>query len=530
MMRKVRKGILVLTLVLMLIGSFTACSQQSGAGSGDGEKSITILHTNDIHGADASIDAVSGEASETVIGMDVIATALDDYQDKGTAFMLDAGDAFQGYYFVGENEGQSAVEIMNAVGYDAMTLGNHDFDYGWFRLQSILGELKFPALSQLNDAEAKETNNLKAHTVIERDGVKLGVFGLTTPETQFKSNGGFGRDFGTLDDLVAFSKEQVKILTEEEKVDYVICLTHLGTEDTSYGSSYDIRDRVEGIDLIIDGHSHTPLADIDNKEGQTQITSTGAYDEFLGVATLSKKDGQTAVALENLDKEDLSKYEGKKDVAEVIAKWSAEVKKEGSSVVAQIPFDITIKRENERTMETVMGDMTADAMREASGADIAMQNGGNIRDQELKKGDITKAQLVTVFPYGNVLQMAEVKGSVIKEALEQSVSSYPEASGGFMQVSGLSFTFDPNRDVGSRITEVTVGSSALDPDKTYKLCINDFIAYGGDEYTMFVEPFKKQLTLAHPELAPLEQCIINYITVHQSELKNETQGRINMVE
>lgn len=533
---RTKRLLALLTTTLMLVAFFTACSPQNWSGedednAGKFNKSITILHTNDIHGADASIDAVSGEESDTIIGMDVVAAALDDYKSKGPTFMLDAGDAFQGYYFVGENEGQAAVEIMNAVGYDAMTLGNHDFDYGWFRLQNILGELKFPALSQLNDAEAQEVKNLKAHTVLEQDGIKLGVFGLTTPETQFKSDGGFGRDFGTLEDMVAFSKEQVRILTEEEKVDFVVCLSHLGTEDTDYGSSFDIRDQVEGIDLIIDGHSHTPFDEIDNATSKTAITSTGAYGDHLGYAVLKKGDRlNSSTLLESWDKEYLSrKYKGRKDVTEIINKWNEEVKKEGSTVVAQMPFDLSIKRENERTKETVMGNITTDAMREVSGADIAMQNGGSIRDQELTQGDVTKAQLVTIFPYGNVLQMAEVKGSVIKEVLEQSVGVYPEANGGFMQVSGLSFTFDPSQDKGSRVTEVTVGGSTLEPDKIYKLCINDFVAYGGDEYTMLVEPFKKQLPLATPELAPLEKCVINYLTEHQKELKNETQGRITAI-
>lgn len=495
--------------------------------TGEAVPGITILHTNDVHGSYSATDTFTGEPSETIIGHDTIAAVYDSFKEEGgPVFLLDAGDATQGIYFVTENEGEAAIEIMNALEYDAMTLGNHEFDYGWFRLMQLVGAADFPVLSQLNDEEAAQTPNLMSFTVIERGGVKLGVFGITTPETQFKSDGGFGRDFGTVDSIISYAEDMVNILRGEQGADYVVCLAHLGVEDMGFGTSYDIRDNVEGIDLIIDGHSHTVLPDIENMERMTQITSTGAYGENLGVARLSRDAGGLITELELMDKAACGEYTADAEVTEVIDKWNEGVAAEGNTVVTQIPFDITVAREYERTQETVMGNILTDAMRAVSGADIAMQNGGSIRDQELTEGDVTKAQLITILPYGNVLQMAEVGGDVLLECLEQSVSMYPEANGGFMQVSGLEYEFDPGQPVGQRITGARVGGAELDPDATYTVCTNDFIAVGGDQYTMLIEPFSSQLPLAMPEYTAIENALIWYLGENQDTLSDRLQGRI----
>lgn len=491
-----------------------------------GPKPITIIHTNDVHGYDSAIDALSGEESEYVIGRATVSTIRYTYSPNTPTFLLDAGDATQGVFFATANKGEAAIDIMGAAGYDAMTLGNHEFDYGWFWLSNLIGMADFPILSQLNDTEAQELENLFTHTVIERDGVRLGVFGITTPETQFKSDGGFGRDFGTVDSIIAHANNMVNTLRNDENADYVICLSHLGINDMGYGTSYDIRDNVEGIDLIIDGHSHTPLADIENIEGKTQITSAGANGELVGIAQLSNVNGITQVHLENLDKSATSQYTPDSFVAEVTEQWATRVAEEGNKVVAQIPFDITVARENERTQETIMGNIITDAMREFSGADIAMQNGGSIRDIELTAGDVTQAQLITILPYGNVLQMAEVTGSTILEMLEQSASLYPEPNGGFAHVSGMQYTFNASAPAGQRVTQVLVGGQPLDENATYTLCTNDFTAAGGDLYTMLVEPFSTQLPLAQPEYAALDQALVEYLSLYQDELSPELEGRI----
>ncbi|MDL2219553.1 5'-nucleotidase C-terminal domain-containing protein [Ruminococcaceae bacterium OttesenSCG-928-O06] len=533
MKKRIFAALSVLLCLAMLAGCTGGGTPSSSASSGPAPtaptKAITIVHTNDVHGYDSATDALSGQPSETVIGLDAVAGLRDALAEEGPVFLLDAGDATQGIFFVTQNKGEAAIDIMNAAGYDAMTLGNHEFDYGWFQLINLIGQAQFPILSQLDDEETQQTENLHHYTVLERDGVRLGVFGITTPETQFKSDGGFGRDFGTVQDLIDYADSMVHLLREEVVVDYVVCLAHLGVEDMGYGTSYDIRDNVEGIDLIIDGHSHTVLEDIVNVEGRTQITSTGASGARVGVARLDATGEALVVETKNLDKAAMAEYTPVADVTAVIDGWAAQVATEGNVVVAQIPFDITVARENERTGETVMGNIVTDAMREVSGADIAMQNGGGIRDQQLAAGDVTKAQLIAILPFGNVLQMAEVEGSVILELLEQGVSMYPEANGGFAHVSGMAYTFNPDAEVGSRIVSVTVGGQPLDPDAVYTLCTNDFTAAGGDLYTMLVEPFSSQLPLENPDYAAIDQALVHYLRTHQAELSPDLEGRIQPV-
>ena len=514
----------ILLRIIVCLALLTGCG---AARQDDFAPSVTILHTNDVHGAFSALDPLSGKPAGGVIGHDRIAAVRAAYAARGdTVFLLDAGDATQGIYFVGQSRGEAAIAIMNAAGYDAMTLGNHEFDYGWPRLLELMAMADFSILSQLDDDPARQAEDLHPFILIERNGARLGVFGITTPETSFQSDGGFGRDFGDMPAIIARAQKTVDLLRGPEKADYVICLAHLGVEDTGYGTSYDLRDAVRGIDLIIDGHSHTALADIANPPGTTPITSTGSGGKGLGIASLRQSAAGVAVALETMDRDAAMAFDPDPATGAVIALWGERVAEEGREVVAVVPFAVSVDRGFERTRETVMGDIVTDAMRAVSGADIAMQNGGGIRDQELAAGAVTKAQLITILPFGNIVRMAEVKGSVILECLELGVSAYPAEHGGFMQVSGLKYRFNPGLPGGSRVTSVTVGGKVLDPDAVYTVCTNDFIAAGGDRFTMLAEPFSTQLPLRNPGLASLEEALIWYLGAYRDVLPAAPQGRI----
>jgi hypothetical protein len=236
------------------------------------------------------------------------------------------------------------------------------------------------------------------------------------------------------------------------------------------------------------------------------------------------------VSAHSINKETASETAPKAEVSAVIAKWAAAVDKAGSEVVAEVKQDIPLARALLRGGEAVAGNLVADAMRAASGADVALENGGGVRDTNpsLPAGDLTRKQLISVLPFGNVLQMAEVSGAVLKEALEHGVSSYPTPSGGFPQVSGVRFTFDPLAEAGARITEITVGGEPLDEGKVYKLATNDFTGtLGGDNYTMLREPFSKNpLPLKETDLATLDEVLIWYLENHADDVNYELDGRI----
>jgi 2',3'-cyclic-nucleotide 2'-phosphodiesterase (5'-nucleotidase family) len=519
---------LALALLLSVFAYAPLGVRADAAGIPTGGVALTILHTNDVHGA--------FEASGSAIGHDVVAGIYDAYKEAAErpVLLLDAGDAVQGVYFVGQSRGEAAVDIMNAVGYDAMTVGNHEFDYGLPRLRELAASAGFPFL--LKDSLSGGADNFAPYTVIERGGLSVGVFGITTPQTAAGSVGGIemadsGKSFGTVEELIDEARATVSALRTEGNADVVVCLSHLGVEDIGFGTSYDIRDNVEGIDVIIDGHSHTALADIEQAEGKAPITSTGTASVAVGAVDFMKgANGEYTVNASSIFKEASAEFAPRADVTAVVERWSKAVEEAGAEVVAAIAEDIPLSRSLLRAGEAVAGNLVADAMRAASGADVALENGGGVRDTypSLPAGDLTRMQLVTVLPFGNVLHMAEVSGAVLKEALEHGISLYPAPSGGFPQVSGVSFAFNPLAPAGARILEIEVGGEPLNLEKTYSLVTNDFTGpLGGDGYTMLRGPFaSRTLPIKETGLATLDEVLAWYLSEHAGDVEYKTRGRI----
>jgi 5'-nucleotidase len=471
------------------------------------EPAFVILHTNDVHGY--------YENTDYVIGHDVLAA----YRDSLSAptILISAGDMIQGIYFVNQNRGEAAVDIMNTVGYEAMSVGNHEFDYGLDRLNELAGKAKFPFLSQVDGMEHSMILNVSGH--------KVGIFGITTPYTKYSSIGALNMDFGTSDDIAAYAKDMVQTL-KNKGAEFIIALSHLGTDDNSslgvdYGTSYGLRS-IDGIDLIIDGHSHTSLDDI-IQDGKTLIVSTGWGMAAFGQVEVGKN--LEIIGYRSITKEDTSNVKPDPAVTAVIDEWVDKVAKAGAEVVSYTDTAISVERINERTKETVMGNLVADAMRWAADTDIAFENGGDIR-ASFDVGDITVGEVNATLPFSNYLCKTRLKGSVIKEALEVSVSSYPETRGGFLQVSGLTFEFDPAKAAGRRIVSVSVGGKPLDPDKEYTVVTNDFISAGGDEYVMFKEPFLTAPLTIDSGISAVADAVTEYL--NSGAAKIGLEGRIKI--
>ncbi|MDR1320919.1 MAG: 5'-nucleotidase C-terminal domain-containing protein [Gracilibacteraceae bacterium] len=498
---------LLLTLLVLLVittspvGVFAAPALESGS-----ETAFVILHTNDVHGYYQDTDGA--------IGHDVLA-AYRDSLDAPT-ILLSAGDMIQGIYFVNQGKGEAAVDIMNAAGYDAMTVGNHEFDYGAGRLAELAEEASFPFLSQVDGMEHGAILNAGGYTV--------GVFGVTTPYTKFSSIGALGMDFGTADDILAYTENMVQAL-HNEGAEFIIALTHLGTDDNSslgvdYGTAYALRE-VDGIDLIVDGHSHTALAEI--IQDGTPIVSTGAEMTAFGQVEVGAS--LEITGYKSITKEDLGNVTPDPSVTAVINKWADNVARAGAEVVSSTDTAVFVERVNERTKETVMGNLVADAMRWAADAEIALENGGAIR-AGFDEGDITVGEVNAALPFSNYLCKTKLKGSVVKEALEVSVSSYPEPRGGFLQVAGLTFAFDPAKPVGERVVSVSVGGEPLDPDQEYTVVTNDFDAAGGDEYTMLKEPFLADPLTNDRGISAVADAVTEYL--NSGSAKIGLDGRIEV--
>lgn len=534
----------LLSLFLVLALAFSLCVgvlAEEPAGELAGE--IVILHTNDVHGAISSYAKVAALKAE--------------YEAKGAEVLLmDAGDYIQGEPYVSVSQGETAIRLMNYVGYDVATIGNHEFDYGYENLAELAAAAEFPIIAanvMYNGKTAFEANK-----VFELEsGVKVGVFGLSTPETATKAHPGKikGVTFLSGDDMNKAAQAQVDELTAAG-CDYIICLGHLGIDDSSKGyRSVDLLEAVTGIDVFIDGHSHSSLDDVkalvgeDCKVGDTLLTSTGTKLATVGAVVISE-DG---ISIESVD---LEKYEGSDDVVEEAAQLVIdEVDAAYGEVFAKSEVELCgEKAPGNRTEETNNGDLIADAILWQAKKDgslpvadenvIAITNGGGIR-AAIAAGDITKKDVNTVLPFGNTVAYVTVKGSVLLEALEASTYCTPEAVGAFPQVAGIEFTVDTSKayDQGeqypgstyyapasiNRVTIESINGKAFDPEATYVVVTNDFLAAGGDTYYAF------SVSTSVDTGIPMDEAVMSYITeelkgVVTAEKYGEPQGRITVLE
>lgn len=500
---------------------------------------IVILHTNDVHGA-------IGEYAK-------VAALKQAYQAAGAYVLLaDAGDFIQGDPTVSASQGKTAIELMNLAGYDVAAPGNHEFDYGYPNLKTLAGEADFPILAAnvlYNDAAALGDQT----TFTTTDGKKIGIFGLDTPETATKAHPAKieGVSFLAAQEMFDCAQAQVDAL-KADGCDYIICLGHLGIDAESTGNrSIDLLEKVTGIDVFIDGHSHSTLEEVKEatngtgKVGDTVLTSTGTKLANVGMVDIAP-DG--TITTSSLVTSELTVTPDAK-VAARAEEIQKEIDADYGTVFAKTEVALDGEKANVRTGETNLGDLIADAMLWQAGllddgVDAAVTNGGGIR-ASIAAGDITKKDINTVLPFGNTLYVVKVTGAELLEALEASTYCTPEAIGGFPQVAGIEFTvntgakFDtkelyPDSTYGkpasiNRVMIQTVGGEAFNPEETYTIVTNDFMGAGGDTYYAF-----KAASGGYDSGVPLDEVVMDYIT---SELKGvvsqaqygETDNRIHTI-
>ncbi|MEC0369435.1 5'-nucleotidase C-terminal domain-containing protein [Paenibacillus chibensis] len=497
----------------LLIGSIGTAAAAEGttgtsASAAPSGKHITILHTNDMH--------ARAVASSPEMGFAKVKGIFNQYRSQNPdTLTLDAGDAVHGTPFATLVRGESVVKVMNEMGYDAMVPGNHEFNYGWNRLVELSQILKFPMLSS-NVKKSDGTDLFKPYTIKEVDGVKIGVIGFSTPETSYKTSPKNVEGLTFADPAV----EAKKIVDElKGKADVIVAVGHLGEDKSSIDTSLKLVKEVPGIDVFIDGHSHTVLEHGLNADNNTLIASAGEYTKYVGVVDLWVDGGKVVKKEAKLvDEKAAADIKPDEKVASLVASIQKEQEPILKEKVGETPVKLEGSRELARTSETNLGDLLADAMRDVSQSDIAMTNGGGIR-ASIEAGTITKGDIVTVLPFGNQIVQLKVTGEDIVAALENGVSDYPESKGGFPQVSGVSFKIDKSKPKGSRVHSVMVGGKALDPKATYTLATNDFMSIGGDQYTMFSKYSQAGMYGA------LDEALISYIQ-KGGKVPAEPQGRI----
>ena len=530
---------LALSLALLLSLAVPVCAAETTTSTTkDLTGHIVILHTNDVHGG--------------IAGYAKLAAAKESYTASGAyTLLVDAGDYIQGDPTVSASQGKTAIELMNSTGYDAATVGNHEFDYGYANLKTISAQANFPILAanvQYNGATAFDS-----HTIFTAaNGKKIGVFGLETPETATKAHPAKiqGVTFVGGQDMMKLAQTEVDTL-KAAGCDYVICLGHLGIDAESTGNrSIDVLNAVTGIDVFIDGHSHSTLDQIKaatngtGKVGNAYLTSTGTKLANVGVVDIAPDGTITTsnVPLDTLTAENA-------DTAAVIQRIQQQIDADYGAVFAQSEVQLNGEKAQVRTGETNLGDLITDAMLWQAGTlgekvDAAVNNGGGIR-ASLSVGDLTKKDINTVLPFGNTLYLVKLTGAQLLEALEASTCSLPESIGAFPQVSGIEYTVNTGAKFSStenypgstygkpnavnRVTIQSVGGAAFDPAETYTIVTNDFLGAGGDTYYTF-----KSSPVGYDTGVPLDEVLMDYITAQckgtiTKAAYGQTAGRIHMI-
>ena len=533
-MRKFLSVLLAMAMVLSLTVTSFAADTAADAKAEMAGKTV-ILHTNDVHGA--------------VEGYAYIAQLKADYEAKGAEVILvDAGDFSQGTTYVSSTKGADAVTMMNAAGYDVVTLGNHEFDYGYAHLKENMSKAKFKVVCADVFNEDGTPIFDANYTYTTKSGVKVGFFGMETPETQTKANPALikGLTFATGDAFTKAAADQVAALKD---ADVVICLAHLGVdaESAPYRST-DLYAAVKGIDFVVDGHSHTVMTKGEKGE---PIQSTGTAFKNIGVIVID--DASKKIESNSLYeiKEDTAKDATVAAAAKVIVD---RVNNEYGTKFATSKVELNgAKAPNgNRDVETNNGDLITDAMRwkvlqNKDGLTVnedhvvAITTGGGIR-AAIAKGDVTKKDINTVLPFGNTVAVVYVTGEQLLEALEASTFSTPTAVGGFPQVSGINFTihtgkaYDKNDATYpestyygpktiNRVVINSVNGKEFKANEVYAVVTNNFCAAGGDTYYAF-----KAASAQFDTGIPLDEAVMEYVTKELKGVIGEQyaapQGRI----
>jgi 5'-nucleotidase / UDP-sugar diphosphatase len=460
-MKKIR--IAFLSLILLVILAPWAYADQVD---------LKIFYVNDFHGF---AEPHKNTASQTPLGgIAFLAGALDRERGKTPSLLLAGGDMIQGNSWANLFQGKSSLDVMNAMKFDAMVVGNHEFDFGPKVLKERIAQARFPVLG----ANVKGVRALKPYVIKKLQGVRVAIIGVVTPDTPFATHprNVRGLTFSTPEGAVKKYLQEVK-----GRADIIVVLSHCG-----FQADRELAAKVPGIDVIVGGHSHTKLLQPE-QVGHTIIVQAWEHAKALGVLNLQIKDGKVVGFDGALQEISPASGPANPQVQDIVAHYARQVGSLLHRVIGETKVELDGHHVRER--ETNLGDFVTDVMREAAGAEVGLINGGTIRTS-IAQGKIEVKNIYDVLPFDNYLVAIRLTGAQLQQALEHGVSRLGEPSGSFPQVSGLTFTYSRSAPAGSRVKEVTVGGCPLDLQTEYVVATNDYLVAGGDGYTVFGEALK----------------------------------------
>lgn len=521
---------------IALCAALSASMLTLAAQTAHADYTLNILHINDLHSRiesinrfDSSCRAEDEEEGKCFGGVARVHTKINERRDAlsadgGNVVVLDAGDQFQGSLFYSTYKGKAALEFMNGIGFDAMAVGNHEFDDGPDPLADFIEGANFPVISGntlVAANEAKLAGKIMPSVVVERGGEKIGILSVLATDTDETSSPGENVLFG---DEIAYLNDAVAAM-EADGINKIILLSHVGLP-----RDREIAAAVNGIDVIVGGHSHTLMSNTEegappypemvaNPGGKNvPIVQAYAYSKYLGELKVTFDDaGNVTEAKGDPILLDASVTPDAGVLARV-AELGAPIEELKAKRVAETFAEIDGSRDNCRARECQMGNLVSDAILERvkdQGIQIAIQNGGGLR-ASIDAGDITMGEVLTVLPFQNTLATFQLSGADIVASLESGVSQIEDGKGRFPQVSGLKYTFDlnvaPNEGRISNV-EVNDGGSwgPIDAAKMYGVVSNNFMRGGGDGYKLFAENAQN----AYDYGPGLEQVVADYLTNNQ---------------
>jgi len=443
------------------------------------EVQLRIIYLNDFHGF--SEPHKPGGAQEKLGGIAYLAGEANKLRRDKPSLLLAAGDMIQGNSWVNLFQGQSVLALMNLMRFDAMVVGNHEFDFGQDTLKTRIKEAHFPVLG----ANVEGLSELKPYVIKELQGLKVAIIGLVTPDAPVATH---PRNVVGLKFLPPGAALEKYLPELQSQADLVIVLSHIG-----YQADRELAAQVPGIGVIVGGHSHTKLLQ-PTVINHTLIVQAWEHAKALGVLDLTVEDGKIKGFSGHLEMIKPGRGQEDKAVGALVARYTAQVNAILGERIGQAGVDLD--GEQVRIRETNLGDLIADILRQAAGAQAALINAGSIR-ASIPKGPITLKDIYTVLPFDNYLVAIKLTGKQIREVLEHGVSGVEEWAGRFPQVSGLSFTYSRRAPAGSRVQEVFIGGQPLEPQKEYAVATNDFMAAGGDGYRAFGEALKSSPDFAN---------------------------------
>jgi len=506
---------------LIFAAGLTGCAAPAGNG-GNGPYELVVIHTNDHHGALLADGTTGGLAEQATLIKAV-------RKENKNVLVLSAGDINTGGVVSNMFDAEPDIKAYNLIGFDAVTLGNHEFDRGPGILEQQMSWSEFPWLS----ANIKKDGKYFARPYIikEFDGFRAGVFGLTTNRTAEMTPALMKQKFTFIDEIEA-AKEAVRLL-KKEKVNLIIALTHMGNirESEGHTTSLDLAQAVPDIDLIIDGHSHK-LFDTLVVKTATPVVSADSYGRYAGKGTITISSGGMTEFSWTPVPVSAAAFKPDPQVEALIAPYARKARESLSEVVTTGSAVFRAGKKESRYAETALGDITADAIvfyvRNSLGGevDFGLINGGNIR-ADIPAGKITKADIAAAVPFKNTIFSITLNGGDVVRLFD-FIGQINQGNGGWAQVSkevSYTITYSDPKGGNGKISDLTVNGAPVDPARTYRIATNDFLAQGGDGYVVLT---KSTNTWRTEKL--MEEALIEYIGTLPSPVDPDkiTGGRITV--